>query len=71
MHFIMSMSKRVVRDLIYDLVARNRYRWFGPSRRLHPAEFGSFVAVVNRPETAGRWRRALVGCGQWRWGRSS
>jgi hypothetical protein len=22
---------------------------------LHPAEFGSFVAIVTRPETAGRW----------------
>jgi hypothetical protein len=31
---------------------------------LHPAEFGSFVAIVNRPETAGRWRLALVGCGK-------
>jgi len=30
---------------------------------LHPAEFGSFVAIVNRPETAGRWCLALVGCG--------
>jgi len=30
---------------------------------LHPAEFGSFVAIVNRHETAGRWRLALVGCG--------
>jgi hypothetical protein len=28
------------------------------------AEFGSFVAIVNRPETAGRWRLALVGCGR-------
>jgi hypothetical protein len=28
---------------------------------LHPAEFGSFVAIVNRPETAGRWRLTLVG----------
>jgi hypothetical protein len=25
---------------------------------LHPAEFGSFVAIVNRPETAERWRLA-------------
>jgi hypothetical protein len=31
---------------------------------LHPAEFGSFVAIVNRPDTAGRWRLALVGCGR-------
>jgi hypothetical protein len=23
---------------------------------LHPPEFGSFVAIVKRPETAGRWR---------------
>jgi hypothetical protein len=30
---------------------------------LHPAEFGSFVAIVNRPETVGGWRLALVGCG--------
>jgi predicted DCC family thiol-disulfide oxidoreductase YuxK len=22
-------SQRVIRDAIYDLVARNRYRWFG------------------------------------------
>jgi hypothetical protein len=29
---------------------------------LHPAEFGSFVAIVNRPEIAGRRRLALVGC---------
>jgi hypothetical protein len=29
---------------------------------LHPAEFGSFVAIVNRrPETAGRWRLAPTG----------
>jgi hypothetical protein len=28
---------------------------------LHPAEFGSFVAIVNRPETAGRWRLAPAG----------
>jgi hypothetical protein len=27
---------------------------------LHAAEFGSFVAIVNRPETAGRWRLALA-----------
>jgi hypothetical protein len=27
---------------------------------LHPAEFGSFVAIVNHPETAGRWRLALT-----------
>jgi hypothetical protein len=31
---------------------------------LHPAEFGSFVAIVNRPETVGRWRLAPAGCGQ-------
>jgi hypothetical protein len=41
--------------------SRNRYRRFGRSRRLHPAEFGSFVAIVNRPETAGRWRLAPTG----------
>jgi hypothetical protein len=28
---------------------------------LHPVEFGSFVAIVNRPETAGRWRVAPAG----------
>jgi predicted secreted protein len=28
---------------------------------LHPPEFGSFVAIVNRPETAGRWRPLLAG----------
>jgi hypothetical protein len=28
---------------------------------LHPAEFGSFVAIVNRPETAGLWRPAPAG----------
>jgi len=27
------------------------------------SEFGSFVAIVNRPETAGRWRLALVAAG--------
>jgi hypothetical protein len=32
--------------------------------RDHPAEFGSFVAILNRPGTAGRWRLALVGCGR-------
>jgi hypothetical protein len=31
---------------------------------LHPAEFGSFVAIVYRSESAGRWRLALGGCGQ-------
>jgi len=31
---------------------------------LSPAELGSFVAIVNRRETAGRWRLALVGCGR-------
>ena len=36
-----------------NLVARNRYRWFG--RR---DAFGSFVAIMNRPETGddGAWR---------------
>lgn len=47
----------MIRDAIYDLVACNRYRWFG-RRDAHPAEFGLFVAIVNRPETAGRWRLA-------------
>ena len=51
-HFI----PRVIRDAIYDLVARNRYRWFG-------AEFGSFVAIVNRSKTAGRGRLAPAGYG--------
>jgi predicted DCC family thiol-disulfide oxidoreductase YuxK len=44
-HFI----PRMIRDKIYDLVARNRYRRFG-RRELHPAEFGSFVAIVSRPD---------------------
>jgi hypothetical protein len=30
---------------------------------LHLAEFGSFVAIVNRAETAAGWRLALVGPG--------
>ena len=28
---------------------------------MHPTEFGSYVAIVNRPETAGRWRLAPAG----------
>jgi hypothetical protein len=39
----------VIRNVIYNLVARNRYRWFGRRDALHPAEFRSFVAIVNRP----------------------
>jgi predicted DCC family thiol-disulfide oxidoreductase YuxK len=50
--WIFQFIPRVIRDAIW------------PSRRLHPAEFGSFVAIMNRPETAGRWRLALVGCGR-------
>jgi predicted DCC family thiol-disulfide oxidoreductase YuxK len=58
-HFI----PRVIRDAIYDLVARNRYRWFG-RRDTCILEFRSFVVTANRPETAGRWRLAPAGCGQ-------
>jgi predicted DCC family thiol-disulfide oxidoreductase YuxK len=28
-HFFFQFIPRVIRDAIYDLVARNRYRWFG------------------------------------------
>lgn len=28
------------------------------------AKLAAAVAIVNRPETAGRWGLALVGCGQ-------
>jgi hypothetical protein len=48
----------VIRDAIYDLVARNRYRWFG--RRDACILPNSFVAIMNRLETAGRWRLAFV-----------
>jgi DCC1-like thiol-disulfide oxidoreductase len=48
-HFI----PRVICDAIYDLVARNRYRWFGRRDACILTEFGSFGAIVNRPETAG------------------
>jgi hypothetical protein len=54
----------MIRDAIYDLVARNRYGWFGRRDACILPNFGSFVAIVNRPETAGRWRPALVGCGR-------
>jgi hypothetical protein len=47
----------MIRAVIYDLVARNRYRWFGRS----VASCRSFVAIVNHPETAGRWRLAPAG----------
>ncbi|MBT1516926.1 DUF393 domain-containing protein [Bradyrhizobium sp. SRL28] len=59
--WIFQFIPRVIRDAIYDLVARNRYRWFG---RRDPAEFGSFVAIRNRAETAGRWRLTRDGCGR-------
>jgi len=52
-HFI----PRVIRDAIYDLVARNRYRWFGRRDACIPPECGSFLAIVNRPEIAGPARR--------------
>jgi hypothetical protein len=45
--------------------SRTRLRKVLPEReREEAAEFGSFVAIVNRLETAGRWRLALVGCGK-------
>ncbi len=53
-HFI----PRVIRDAIYDLVARNRYRWFG--RRdacILPKQI--VRGHRDRPETAGRWHLAL------------
>jgi hypothetical protein len=37
---------------------------FGPwsHQPLHPGELGSFAAVMNRLESAGRWRPARVVC---------
>ena len=55
-HFI----PRVIRDEIYDLVARNRYRWFGRRDTCILPNSGSFLVSGNRPETAqddGAWRR--------------
>ena len=52
----------VIRDAIYDLVARNRYRWFG--RRDACILPNSDRSWPSRPGTAGRWRLALVGCGR-------
>jgi len=39
----------MIRDAIYDLVARNRYRCSAVVT-LASCEFGSFVAIVNRPK---------------------
>src|SRR6266446_5964259 len=55
-HFI----PRVIRDAIYDLVARNRYRWFGRRDACILPNSDRSWAMVNR---AG-WRLALVGCGK-------
>jgi len=59
-HFI----PREIRDAIYDLVARNRYRLFGRRDACILAEFGSFVGHREPRETAAGWRLALVGRGQ-------
>jgi hypothetical protein len=62
--WIFQFIPRVIRDATYDLVALNRYRWFGvvtlASCRIRIVR----GAIVNRPETAGRWRLTLVGCGR-------
>jgi hypothetical protein len=41
------------------LGARNRHRWFGRRDTCIPPNWESFVALVNRPESAGN--------GAWRW----
>jgi tetratricopeptide (TPR) repeat protein len=58
------MIRDAIYDAIYDLVARNRCRWFG--RRdacitLASCRIRIIRAIVNRPKTAGRWRLAQAG----------
>jgi len=44
----------MIRDAICDLVARNRYRWFGHRAACILPNSDNFLALVSRPETAGR-----------------
>ena len=48
----------MIRDAICDLVARNRYRWFGRRDACILPNSDRFLALVSRPETAGRWHLA-------------
>jgi hypothetical protein len=48
----------MIRDAICDLVARNRYRWFGRHDACILPNSDRFLALVSRPETAGRWHLA-------------
>jgi hypothetical protein len=48
----------MIRDAIYDLVARNSYRWFG---RRDACILPNSDHSADRPETAGRWRLAPAG----------
>ena len=51
----------MIRDASYDLVARKSYRWFGRRDACILPNSDHSLAIVNRPENAGRWRLAPAG----------
>ena len=57
--WVFQFIPRVIRDAIYDLVARNRYRWFGRRDACILPNSNLSWAIMNRPETGGD--------GAWRW----